>query len=560
MLKKYYKKIFISILLLFCAQLSSHSSLLWDINEGIDKYRKNDFEASKNYFKDYVLSNPNDKDGYFWLGKNYIELNDLKMAQQSLNKAYELAIQNYNLEKIELNIEYNDTLQDYFDMASFYFENNNIDEAALYADMMLKISPNSASAYFIKARIAQMNQNEAQAKEYLNKAIIFNNSLLSTNLAKKLNITSIPEQNNEMYGVFALESYFSSDLDGAVKYLKKYLSLDNSDYETANLLVDSYIKKNDLVNAQNTLDEIMKNNKNDISSFLNQAKIYALQNNPSQSLSALLSAYKINPNHQEVLIELGNYYLKNKDYLSAKRYFENAITINDGLYEGYFGLCYCLIELEQDDLAQKYIKKMKELNENSSEIPYLSGLIAFKDAKYLDAKGYFDEAKKISPHKIYKKLSADTNYILKNYDLALRDYVDVSNDFDVNYEIMKIYLKSNDLKNATKYLLKLDKNSLIYKYNLYIINNLSSNEAQTLNIAREIKKFKPVTIKDYLDLSEVLYDQSDSKSAQAVLDKGLKKFRSSNALYNQKLKFAYWDDNQKELNKILDEKKNSQGG
>ena len=61
---------------------------------------------------------------------------------------------------------------------SNFVEVKDLKDADFYADMMLKINPKSPSAYFIKAKIAQINGDNDKAVEFINKAIIIITDML----------------------------------------------------------------------------------------------------------------------------------------------------------------------------------------------------------------------------------------------------------------------------------------------------------------------------------------------------------------------------------------------
>ena len=155
------KYIFLATMLL---QNISQASLFWDCEVGIKQFRLNNFEFSKNYFENYILNKPNDKKGYFWLAKTYQKLEQTEenkqKAKQYFKKAFELAYFEKNIDKTIFSSAVSTEQEDYFDMASLYFEIGDFKKTELYADMILKINPKSASAYFIKAQIANINKNE----------------------------------------------------------------------------------------------------------------------------------------------------------------------------------------------------------------------------------------------------------------------------------------------------------------------------------------------------------------------------------------------------------------
>ena len=519
----------------------SKASLLWDINYGIDLFRKNNYKSACDYFIEYIKTNPNDKDGYYWLARSYFNLKDEKKANENFEKSYELSMKEKNIEKIDFKLNTTSNLEDYFDMAVMFFESGDLKEAKTYADLMLKINEKSPSAYFIKAKIAQLEGNNQKAIEYINQAIIFNNKLIKTNLAKSLNIKQLPEMSLEMYEVFALEAYFSNDIASAMRYCRKYLSLKSDNVDILNMLVDLYIKNNDLGLAQILLDE----NKDiaNIYTILYQAKIYEIKNDEKLE-HTLLSAYNINPNNQNVLLELGNFYLKKGDYFNSKKYFEILVNVNDELAEGYFGYIYSLIQIGKYDLAIDLIRKFISLNPQSSEGDYLLGKICDKQGNKKEALEYYSSAVHKAQNAYYYYDRAKINYELKNYEESLDDLrileklpnSDIFSDEIQKYYI-KNYLKLGDIVNAQSYINKnqnLDKNRILYKYNLYHLYKLQGNEKLSLTQLEELERTKPVIVADYIDLSEFYYEKGEIDKAIKTLNKGIKKFPKEIDLYSKK--------------------------
>lgn len=538
--KKIKKHLKIFLFLAFLSGISK-ASLLWDINYGINLYQKNSLKSASEYFADYIISNPNDEDGYYWLAKTYDKLKDSRSANENFKKAHEIALKKKNIEKIDFNINTQSNVEDYFDMAAMYFEAGDLKQANMYADLMLKVNPKSSSAYFVKAKIAQIEGDEQKAKDYINQAIIFNNKLIKTNLAKSLNIRQLPQMTLEMYETFALEAYFSSDIKSAIRYLRKYLDINPNNIEISNLLIDCYIKNDELFLAQNLIDSIM-NLSNNIQTILYQAKIYQLRNDERLE-TTLLNAYKINPNNSQVLLELGNYYLKKQDYLNSKRYFEILINVDDGLYEGYFGYILSLAELKKTSEAMSLIRKISQLNNETSELDYLLAKICYADGNLLETLDYLNIAIDKAKNPNYYSFRAQVNYELKNYDDSISDLKMISklpNSTDstslAEDYLIKNYLKINDLISAQMYLNKktaLDKNRIMYKYNLYVFYKLQGNEKIAEIQLENVKKAKPQTKIDYIDLSEFYLEEKKPNEAIKILDKGIKKFKNEWALYSQ---------------------------
>ena len=525
---------------------NAQASLLWDINYGIDLYKRNNLQAAKNYFLSYTSNNPNDKDAYFWLAKIYQKTkNEKNKAQECFKKAYELTLSEKNIEKLDFNINNNDNIEDYFDMAAMYFESGDFEEAELYADMMLKINPKSSSAYFIKAKVAQVNNQTQKATEYINKAILYNNKLIKTNLAKSLNITELPQMSAQMYETYALEEYFSADIFSAIKYSKKYLEINPNDIDMTNMLIDLYIKNNELILAQDLINNIQANFGDNIQTLLYQAKIYEIKKDLKLE-NTLLTAYKINPNNQQVLLELGNYYLKKRNFEEALKIFETLISVNDSLPEGYFGYIYSLCETGNTELAMSLIRKFSTLNQMASESDFLLAKICENKGNLKEANDYITQAISKTQNPYYYLTRAKINYFLKKYKDSINDLKTASSlnpDLILLSEIQDClaanYLKTNDIINAQICLNKksaLDKNGLLYKYNLYTLYKLQGSEEIASETLREIKTATLKTPQDYIDMSEIYYDLSELDNSIKILNKGAKRFPDEKSLTHQKNK------------------------
>lgn len=547
-MNKKIKNIITIFFFLFFTISSANASLLWDINYGIEQYRKSNFKGARDYLLNYIKSNPNNEEGYYWLAKTYWGLKDDKSANENFKKAHELTIKEKNIEKLEFNYDSSSNLEDYFDMAAAYFEIGDLKNAVFYADMMLKINPKSPSAYFIKAKIAQINGENDKAVEFINKAIIFNNKLIKTNLAKSLNVTKLPEMTLEMYEIFALEAYFSPDTTSAIRYCRKYLEVNPANIDMTNLLIDLYIKNNEFSSAQSLIDSALIDNGNNIQTILYQAKLYDLKNDERYE-GTLLNAFKINPNNAQVLLTLGNYYLKKEDYTSAKKYFEILVNVNDSLYEGYFGYIYSLIEAYEVESAMNLIRKFISFNPDSSEGYFLLAKICEKKGDYKEAYDYLTQAIERAANSQYYLSRGVINYELKDFQESIDDLKKAQNlpktektTSLANDYLIKSYLKVNDLINAQIHLnkkLSLDKNRIMYKYNLYVLYKKQGDEKKALELFGEIKKFKPSTVQEYIDMAQIALEEGKIEQANKILERASKKFPKNFLVESQKNKIKF---------------------
>lgn len=541
----------IKFILVFAIFLISNSQagIYWDIENGINEFKKNNYTNAKEFFIQYSNNNPNDKDGFWWLGRTYLRLNDKETANINFEKAYNIFIKEKDINKITFSTEESADIDEYLKIAKTCFDENNLKEADYYADLILKADSKSANAYFIKAKIAQTNQNYDLARDYLRKAIIYNKSILKTNLAKLLNVITAPELTEDEYENFIYEAYFSGDIQKAIYYLKEYISSGKEkgkeNAEAYNFLAELYYLDGSIDLAKEMLSEAKKIDKKNIKIYLLEAEIYE-----ENKEKLLLQAYKLNPNNQDVLLALGNYYIKKEDYENAYNYFSSLANINDGLYEGYIGYILCLIKKGENQKALKYIRKASFVNKKQSESDILLAEICLSDFKYKEALEYIQEAIKKDKNPIYYLKKAQIEHALKNYDVSIKDlseakkYSDLSENKLFQELTMMNYLKKEDYKNLQQYLTSegqnLDKNSLIYKYNLYKLYKYNGDKNKAKLQYLKIFTHKPSSIADCIKLSEILLFEKGENEALKFLDNCLKQNKNAEFELNhqkEKIKF-----------------------
>ena len=122
--------------------------------------------------------------------------------------------------------------------------------------------------------------------------------------------------------------------------------------------------------------------------------------------------------------------------------------------------------------------------------------------------------------------------------------------------MLKNYIKLEDEKKAASLIngkLKLDKNRLIYKYNLYKLYKLQGDEKEAISVQKELNKIKANSLIDFIDLAEIKYEEEGLENAIKTLNNGLKKYPNAKELYQKKLEFYFLSNNQEEIKKTLDE-------
>ena len=547
-------KIIKILTLLFCMiylQNACFASFLRDFEEGVNIYEKGYYKNAQDYFETYILNNPQDEWGYYFLAKAYQKnkKEDENLINENFKKSFDMIVKKRNIEKVFFDLEKIANLEDYFDIAVTYFEAGNYDKSENYADLMLKIDPKSALAYFVKAKTAYTKGYEIKAKEYLEHAIMYNNEIIKTNLATVLNITTVPNLTKDVYYYKAIEKFYEGNLTDTKNNIKNYTALDSTNINMRNFLTDLAFQTQDFDLAQKNIEETLNLNPNNIQNLINQAKMYEIIGREDKIEPVLNKAYKINPNNKELLLALGNYYLSKKDYKNSKKFFENLILTDDKFYEAYFNHIFCLIEENKLNEAIKQIRKTSLINPNATETLYLLYKICVIEGKYPEARNYIEEAIGKEENPYYYLECAKLNFLEEKYPEAIINLNDainapykIKNEKEIYEYLARCYLETNDIENALKIINsnnKLDKNSIIYKYILYKLNKLQGNDKNKSRYLTELKKIKPQTQKDYIDLSEFYFEEYGLEASNKILDEGIKKYPDCASLYSQKNKLKH---------------------
>ena len=87
------KKINIFFIFLSLLCTSANASLLWNIKDGIE-LTKNNSNLAKNFFLNYITSNPNDENGFWYLGEIYKKSKDNNNSIKYFKKSYEITSKN----------------------------------------------------------------------------------------------------------------------------------------------------------------------------------------------------------------------------------------------------------------------------------------------------------------------------------------------------------------------------------------------------------------------------------------------------------------------------------
>ena len=260
----------------------------------------------------------------------------------------------------------------------------------------------------------------------------------------------------------------------------------------------------------------------------------------------LKSAMSANPNDKRAYLEMGNYYLEQKDYENALRNFETALVYDDEYYEAYLGMAISYLESGNSKKALLALRNAGALNSRSDEISYYLAKMCILDNRFDEAKDYLKDAISKNQNPEYYLEMGKIDYYKADYESAIDNFnkatsldVRLKNAAELHNYLGLCYYRKKELKKALDNLLKaneLEPDNVIYMYNLSLVYKTVRQDNLYNKIYGKIMKFSPKTAQDYIDLSTIYYDRGQSDVARTLLDEGIRKMPEQKALYTAKLK------------------------
>ena len=445
-------------------------------------------------------------------------------------------------------------------MANMYYDSGNYIKALQYTDLILNVNPNNINGLILKTKIYYNQNNQNQARVYFKKALMLDNSLLTSVWAKNLGVTAIPKYDFDYYNTKGLEYYYSGDSKGALNYFNKAIEINPKNAQVYNNIALCYLQLNDFDNAKTALNKALRVDKNFNLTYLNLAKYEALKNNAlkkpgkqtdtnKQREKYLKEALKVNPNSKYAYLELGNYYLENKDYALANSNFKNAVLIDGNFYEALMGLGISYVEEGNLSDGIKALRKASTASGAAVKNPdmlYYLAKICVANANFNEAKKYLTDAiKQGENHNYYFELGkiyySENDY--SSAQNAFKKAMELDLDFELEADIYNylglIEYKNFDTEQAIymfKKAIELDPKRAMYLYNLaQAYRSLGDKNAYSKEI-NAIANLKPRTVQDFLDFSTIYYDKKNTPVAIKVLNDGISKYPDERSLYEAKLK------------------------
>lgn len=566
------KKLIVTLFIFFA--LVSRAQAI-ELMDGIKLLNANKLNKACEFFKNYTDNKPNDPDGHYWLGLCYKRAGQNELSAYHLQKSFELSQVIEDIDIVEP-IGFKNQ-NDYLDIAQMYLENGDFNKAHTYVDMTLKLNPDNADAYTMRSRIYLAQEDKDSARTAAIRAIQADNSLLNSDLAKEFDIVEVPPFNFEYYNSKGVEYFYKGEIKNAISYFEKSLDMNFKNVVALNNLARAYIKMQEFDKAKSTLKKARIFNPKYFDTYMNLAHIAKLESTKDdisefsrkrylkEWQNQLKLAIKANPNDKRAYLNLGNYYLEQKEYKDAIKNFETALIYDDEYYEAYLGLAIAYIEINNPQKALLALRNAGALNSKSDEISYYLAKMCILDNRFDEAKEYLlDAVSKADNPQYYLELGKiyfyknDYKNAVENFQKSVTQDVRLKNTAELNNYLGLCYYHTKDLKKALANLqraVELEPNNVMYMYNLSLVYKSTRQDDLYQKLYNKIARFEPKTAQDYIDLSTIYYDRGQSDIAKTTLDEGIRKMPQVKALYSAKIKLLKTlgdEEGAKKLKEIMD--------
>jgi tetratricopeptide (TPR) repeat protein len=292
----------ICIIILGCDRAKKDTELFFI--QGNVAYRKGNFDEAIKFYSEAIEKTPTFADAYNNRGRVKIELENLSGAIQDFEKAvsiddkfymakFNLAEAYSNTERLEESLKLLNQISNQYKDSSFYFvtlsnvyiQKNNFAEANSNLAVALRLNPKNDKGYTNLGYIQYSDKNYDAAKQNFEKAIIIN-----PKQDFAINNLSLIYAQQEDY-LKALET-----VEKAIEINKNEIYQNNKAYYLLNL--------GKLEEGKKLLDLILEKNKNSAWAFRNIGIYYFKNKNFLSANENFLKSDKIDPS-----VELLNYYL-----------------------------------------------------------------------------------------------------------------------------------------------------------------------------------------------------------------------------------------------------------
>ncbi|MGB9730448.1 tetratricopeptide repeat protein [Calditerrivibrio nitroreducens] len=206
------------------------------------------------------------------------------------------------------------------------------------------------------------------------------------------------DKNDQLsYYYLGVISELKKDFQQAVKYYKELTLMDPRHTFGKKRLAYAYMKIKDYPNALSAIESIDKDER-DVDYFRIKALIYAEKKDTQNQLATLIDGLSKNPNSEDLLFDIADYYEKVKQYDKVEYYLKKLLSLNPNNASALNYLGYLYAE-QNKNLVEAYNMIEKALKLEPDNSAYLDSMawVLYRLKRYQEAFEYQKKALKRSP-------------------------------------------------------------------------------------------------------------------------------------------------------------------
>lgn len=428
---------------------------------------------------------------------------------------------------------------DYFDIASNYYNSNNLAKALEYLDLIMIIEPNNLTAKTLRDKISPPAQI-ADAGCAVSP---------DSQVAEQVSIVETPQKiiekvtyDSDYYNTKGQEFYQRRDYNLAIEYFCKSITLNNKNAQAYNNLAMTYWGKNDVNSAIQYFKKAHWINRNYSQPLVNLSNLYKQLGNEKKQVYYLYKAIQCNCNDYLAYYWLGDYYRSLGKYPDAIKNYKEVVKINPKFSPVYLSLAISFFETEEFSYSLIALDQYREFCPDSDYALYLMARAEMAICQYDEAKTYVQKAIQINSNNEYLFELAKIDYSLEDYSTALEilqtllqsgDNAEYFNYVGLcNYKLKNIEVAIANFNKA----IDLDGLRPIYYYNLAQCYKSIGDKKNYVKYVNTATKINPINYQDFIDLSYIYFDNSNPNYAINALNGAIRKYPDVKSLYLSKLK------------------------
>ena len=433
---------------------------------------------------------------------------------------------------------------DYFDIATNYFNSNNYAKALEYLDSVIKFEPDNIRAIELKNKILPMCAENTEKPSQEPEKVLSPAPESTPPAVVKLHPADVEKvtYNSDYYNAKGQEFYQKKEIDTAIEYFQKALKLNKKNAQACNNLAMSYCLKKKPDEAIKYFKRANFLNKTYTQPLVNLAMLYRGLGNEKEQVYYLKKAIKYNPNDYMAYYWLGDYYKNRGEYPEAIKNFKEVVKIDPKFSQVYLSLAVSFFETEEFNYTILALNQYREFCPNSDFAFFLMARANLALCRYPDAKTYIEKAIAINDTGEYQFELAKINYYLEDYPCALSIFQNLLKSSDsaevfnyvglCNYKLKNIEVAIANFNKA----IELDGLRPIYYYNLAQCYKSLGDKKNYTKYVNAATKITPINYQDFIDLSYIYYDNANPAYAINSLSDAIKRYPDVKSLYLSKLK------------------------